>query len=429
MAVDRSPARSDGVGVFTRGQLMQAEVLGADWTMNRRDSISSQVGRATYEGKPAVLLGSDASAKTQITAFLDLLDLNLFGSASGPAQANQMAILLSDPAPEAVGALQTLAEAMTSGPDVRTLRAVGHDSWEPVGAAAWSIDDERHYPTWRNLLERVSSPPDLVTTLVAQVDFPELRAYPMLTKKGYWSLRLEGLEVGRVSAEGGQLGVGKDGKQDATGAAVRSASRTAWVDATGKTDPVAVSGEPAAIAEAIHLIRSFAARWSDPGTHKVGLQNEHALESRILRGLVPVTVSDKRLELIQPDDAIVNWGSQFPTKWGPGGRARYLDALLKDGNVPWAIEMKVEGSASVGNYYRHAIAQAVLYREFIRQAKPLRPWFTARGLRPEHCEGAVLVPRMKPDQQTKRARLHSLSSLFGIELIEVDPRYATVAPF
>ena len=64
----------------------------------------------------------------------------------------------------------------------------------------------------------------------------------------------------------------------------------------------------------------------------------------------------------------MNWGSQFPTKWGPGGKSRYLDALLRDGSTPWAIEMKVQGGAGVGQYYRHAVAQAVLYREFIRRA-------------------------------------------------------------
>jgi hypothetical protein len=33
--------------------------------------------------------------------------------------------------------------------------------------------------------------------------------------------------------------------------------------------------------------------------------------------------------------------------------------------------MNVAGSAGVGQYYRRAIAQAVLYREFIKRATPL----------------------------------------------------------
>lgn len=48
-----------------------------------------------------------------------------------------------------------------------------------------------------------------------------------------------------------------------------------------------------------------------------GKQNEHVLESRILRGDVAVTVDAGILERIRPDP-VVNWGSQFPTVWGPG---------------------------------------------------------------------------------------------------------------
>ena len=36
--------------------------------------------------------------------------------------------------------------------------------------------------------------------------------------------------------------------------------------------------------------------------------------------------------------------------------------------------MKVAGSAGVGQYYRHAIAQAVLYREFIKRATLMTAW-------------------------------------------------------
>ena len=55
---------------------------------------------------------------------------------------------------------------------------------------------------------------------------------------------------------------------------------------------------------------------------------------------------------------------------------------LPDDETPWAIEMKVAGSAGVGQYYRHAIAQAVLYREFIKQATPCTGGSTRRVSRP-----------------------------------------------
>ncbi len=43
---------------------------------------------------------------------------------------------------------------------------------------------------------------------------------------------------------------------------------------------------------------------------------------------------------------------------------------MRQGSVPWAVEMKVRGGGGVGGYYRHAVGQAVLYRQFIRSASP-----------------------------------------------------------
>ena len=116
--------------------------------------------------------------------------------------------------------------------------------------------------------------------------------------------------------------------------------------------------------------------------------------------------------------------SQFPTKWGRQGSARYLDAILRDGATPWAIEMKVAGSAGVGQYYRHAIAQAVLYREFIKQATPLHWWFDAKNLTAAHCKGAIVVPKLTGPNAVWRDRLQRLCRTFGIDLIEVDPASA-----
>jgi hypothetical protein len=48
----------------------------------------------------------------------------------------------------------------------------------------------------------------------------------------------------------------------------------------------------------------------------------------------------------------------------------------------------------VGGYYRHAIAQAVLYRHFIRSAEALNPLFARRGLDRLACRAAVVVPHL-----------------------------------
>jgi hypothetical protein len=137
-------------------------------------------------------------------------------------------------------------------------------------------------------------------------------------------------------------------------------------------------------------------------------------------------VNGRLLQLLRPDP-VTNWGSQFPTRWGhtAGNAARYLDALLRDGDVPWAVEMKVRGSGGVGGYYRHAVAQAVLYRHFIRSADPLDPWFASRGLNRMACRAAVVVPDLDA-QPAWRDRLRAVCELVDVELVEVPRQFAAL---
>jgi hypothetical protein len=191
-----------------------------------------------------------------------------------------------------------------------------------------------------------------------------------------------------------------------------------------------LSADPASLAEAIATVTTFASRWqTTPAGDSSAKErhNEHALESRILRGHTQITTPDGTpLALLRGPDPVVNWGSQFPTKWGSEGSARYLDALLRDGSIPWAIEMKVAGGGGVGQYYRHAVAQAVLYRHFIRQADQLHWWFVDQGLEPTACRAAVVVPRMDGPSAIWRDGLQSLCTSFDVELIEVDPSHAAL---
>lgn len=256
--------------------------------------------------------------------------------------------------------------------------------------------------------------------LLQAVQTPKLRAYPQLSAVGEWSIRLEGLQVGRVlSNNSGFLDVGRLGKVTTPGQPGRqSAERKTWLEVHphGQLD----FGEHG-LGTAAAKVQAFAEAWHA----KVGGKaNEHALESRILRGDVPVVVNGRRLELIKPDRG-VNWGSQFPTKWGPGGRARYLDALLRDPgeqDVPWAVEMKV-GLGGEGQYYRHAVAQAVLYRHFIRNATDLNFWFEHYDLDATKCQAVVVVPEFKTARW--ESRLARLCDLFGVSLVTV-PEAATL---
>lgn len=374
-----------------------------------KNSISAWLGLTRYQGMLAAVVES-RSAKDQVAALLDLIDLHLSGQ---KAEAG-IALLLDEPHPEAAAALEVLRGSATIDVPVRLLQYDGH-GWIPLTASGFDhAAAHLHYSRWPGLLGADFTVPAIVTNLVKEVGLPDVRAYPQLTAKGEWSIRVEGLQVGRAFADGtGWLDVGKLGKTGKTGP-----ERTTWLQ-------VSPSGrfpfETTTRAEAAAKIREFAARWR---VHSEGEQNEHVLESRILRGAVKVPIDDRTLELIRDDDGTVNWGSQFPTKWGPGRPARYLDALLRDPvnrKVPWAIEMKVR--LSEGQYYRHAVAQAVLYRHFIRQAKDLHFWFDHYDLDATLCRAAVVVPEFKT--ATWQARLTDLCEVFEVNLATV-PEAATL---
>lgn len=407
--------------MFTGAEIQRRGTPAVDWSSDYANGVSSAVGRTVYGGRRAVVVGADTPARTQIAALLDLLDLHLSSAATAESVADdEVSILLEGPKPEALGALTTLIRAMTQGPRVLILEPTG-DGWGPVSEVGWDVSDLTAYSRWPKLMRAVSEPPPLVRKLVKRVGRPELRAYPMLTKKGFWSLRLEGLEVARVSASGGELKVGKDGRGGG-----QSLARKEWIATVHETKPLRVSDSDDSVEVAVRLIAAFADRWLVSATNSAAVlvQNEHALESRILRAVVPLKVGGRRLELIRPDDGIVNWGSQFPTKWGPGGSARYLDALLRDGDVPWAIEIKVQGPGGVGQYYRHAIVQAVLYREFIKGATDLHFWFERERLDARLCHAGVVIPTIGAGQQRWRDRLHGLCQLFEVALLGVDHHFA-----
>ncbi|MGH8962409.1 MAG: hypothetical protein ACRDWT_14685 [Jatrophihabitantaceae bacterium] len=394
---------------------------------DRRTSVSSSVIRCIYDGQRAVAVGSDASSKTQIAAMLDLLHLHNDGA--DPATAvvtnrDEITIILGDHKDEAVDALCTLRDTLLEGPVVNIRIHQDDGTLTRVGQSTLDLADAKNlYPGWSDDLRAVATPPPLVDKFARSADMPEFRAYPMLTSSGWWSMRLEGLEVGRLRDGQGWLDVGKDASSGA-----QSEARKVWQQATSLHNRHSVDErDPDSVSSGVDLVRAFAAAWLTNNGSTPVRQNEHALESRILRGHTTLrTTQGLTLELISGRHPVVNWGSQFPTKWGRQGSARYLDALLRDGTTPWAIEMKVAGSAGVGQYYRHALAQAVLYREFIKRATPLHWWFTDKRLEPADCKSAVVVPDLTGASAVWRPGLHRLCRSFGVDLIEVDHASATL---
>jgi hypothetical protein len=83
------------------------------------------------------------------------------------------------------------------------------------------------------------------------------------------------------------------------------------------------------------------------------------------------------------------------------------------------VELKVKGPFHV-RYYRQAICQVVLYREFIRHAKSFFPWFERHGLDPTQCRAAVAFP--KPGCLNRTAEvgfddIKWLADLFRVEVV------------
>ncbi|MGY1915855.1 hypothetical protein [Blastococcus sp. SYSU DS0973] len=389
----------------------------------------STVLRCVYDGQRAVGVGTDS--KTQIGGLLDLVDLHLHGddTVEGvPVSPDEVTLLLADDDwdTEAEGALRTLSAQLRATFRVNLRRLTSRAEILPI--SGHGLDDigdhERYrYTEWLGyLMDLGQQPPALVDRIMTGVSRDEFRAYPMLTNKGWWSLRLEGLEVAQVGPRLGRLDVGKDYQGR------RGPERTMWMQFVpdGRLE---VTESAYSVARATEVINRFADAWQD--VLSAGeKQNEHALESRILRGAVPIRTSSGVLETLRPVRDGVSWGSQFPTRWGrtPSNAGRYLDALLRDGSTPWAIEIKIEGSGGVGNYYRHAVEQAVLYRHFIRQATYLAPWFEQFGLDHATCRAAVVVPEIRTQQARWRDRLQRVCEAFDVELIEVPQRVAQAAP-
>lgn len=107
--------------------------------------------------------------------------------------------------------------------------------------------------------------------------------------------------------------------------------------------------------------------------------------------------------------------------WGRGGRAHYLDVLLRRGREPWAVELKVLGGGGAGAYYRHGVAQAVLHRHFIRSATPVHTWFADAGMDAAACRVCLAVPcALSPRANDRMQKLRTLAGQLDVSVAEID---------
>lgn len=374
---------------------------------NRRHSISACVIRAYGpDGEPTVAIDGNHPKKDQINVVID----GLHWREELHGRPDRLRVVLDQPHPEAADAVRTLARVLNSGStsltvelDVRPEPTTG-----PKALRDWT-------EALKELL--IAGPPERVDELDRLLGgtCPGFRWYPNLTEK-YWSGRVEGLEVVRVSADGrrGHLRMGSGGTPSPKSAV--ATFRELIGDKEGYRFAESRGDLPhAELPEIAHHLQALAAAREHGSLRK--FYPEHRLESRILRGDVIVDVDGQQLEP-------VSQVGQFPTMWSAAGHPRYLDALMRTPNsrVPWAAEIKIAPNSGLPRYYRHGIPQALLYREYIRAVPAVAEFLGAElDLEARRCEAALVVPEASgPAFQSARPRLERLADLFSVRLVTVQ---------
>jgi len=252
--------------------------------------------------------------------------------------------------------------------------------------------------------------PELTIKLSKLVGDESFRWYRNMTGN-YWSGRVEGIQICIVRNERqGTLNVGRsrekgDGKAREIFLAVAKGRKGPFDESQSRLQEVA------------DVIREYVNLRAQANEELHKIKRECLLESRILRNVVKLSANEGML-----DPVCTEYPFQFPTLWAPQGKARFLDTLMHLGKIPWAVELKEPQGSSPGQDYRHAITQAVLYREFIRRAKELHGWFTHRSLVASQCCAAIAFPKMDSTQNQQELLHHhqEAARAFGVEVIEIE---------
>ncbi len=375
---------------------------------DRRLSLSSRTLRShKYQGTPTVLALHDpgvadgVNARACLDAVVDAVHWSLHALPTVPAEI-QVAVPVGQFAPAVRGwlayALWSLAAAASTsavsileydltaiGLHLRPLpRPTDVDTARPEWLAALTRRSVRQLPAVAADIQRA-----LGQTVAGGV--PSFRWYRNITGP-VWSGRVGGWQVCTVTDSG----------------------KVAW-----HSGPLPNMSPNCLAAEIVEFARQRANPQDRIGQTKL----EHLLESGVLGGKVLVQVERptgpvRLMPVVQPHEIPF----QFPAYFGPGDSARFVDALMHDGQVPWVVELKV-ATGGQGEYYRHAITQAVLYRTFVRQATSLHAWFCALrpALDPTACEAAIAVPALRgPDAVLLRESLTRTAGAFGVAVVELD---------
>lgn len=348
--------------------------------------ISGNYLRTTLDGVPVFAVGAEKDATTRIDALVHGIHWcrNRHASATRftivwGARGDRRDHRVLDP-------VATLLVRYHG--DLAVQPSLDFQVWTPSAPDLSSEGGRWEAPLMSRLDPRL---PATLEALACAVGSDSFRWYRTVTDDS-WSGRVEGLEVCTVEATGsqGRLDVGRPGKSGR-----ESHERLAFLRIAGNhAGAFLLPRDQQTVATTLREV----VRARETGVLRKA-QPEHLLESRVLRSAVKVLVDGTR-----PLEPVARMAPfQFPTVWTPGGDPRFVDALMHHGSTPWVVELKVQ-TGGQASYYRHAVAQAVLYREFIRTAKPLYGWFKAQGLNPKDCRAAVAVPEFRGPRHERLLR-------------------------
>lgn len=395
---------------------------------DRKLSLSSRVLRTRWRDAPTVGVVASDGAKRMINAVLD--GMAWFDAVRAEADSGVHVVIGSATADapsldEPLAAIGTLVSEMETGPRVHVWIVTPDGDVIEIPSVAATFRSRR-VENWATMLTAAIDLPVTGVTrkLVEAVAHPSFALYPKLSSIAGaqpWQLRLDGLDIGRAGVASAVLHL------SSADAPPSREPRLTWQKIVGTSD---VPLDACGIDEFTAIIRRLIAAWSDGAPHGTVLghgQAEHALEAHVLSGRTRLVSSEGSLRLaVEARDRVLG-AAQFPTLWGGGSTAptRYLDALLQDDHHrPWAVELKDQNSGGNGSYLRHGIAQAVLYRHFIRSAAALDNWFRANYLEREQCQAAVAFPTAVPKAQGIIASHRAVAGHFGVRVIEF-PRPGT----
>jgi len=238
-----------------------------DRSMDRRNALSSRLIRCVYERTPLIAVGGEQKKEFLLNAVLDGIHWHLINY--GDTGTVRIVLGSGQNLNAILPAIATLINCYWGQIDIHI-----EEDFKPLNLSIpdFSSIDKNWLSFFQN--RAADKPPKLSVELYNRLDVESFRWYRKVTG-GYWSGRVEGLEVCRVGPDPnyGELNVGKPGKTGDNGKA-----RILFLKiAKGREGRFNLSR----VGEVAEVIKEIAISRKNGALSKV--QEEHHLESRILR--------------------------------------------------------------------------------------------------------------------------------------------------